>query len=83
MTNKTFTVSASTDSLRRDATFLIRKANEFPCHVTLGRDGIQVNAKSLLGVLSMDLSQGDELNLCADGEQEEACIAALQALLCV
>ena len=65
----------------RPATFFIQKANEFKSSIWVERDDRKVNAKSLLGVLSLGVVKGGEINLIADGEDEEAAIAALLHLI--
>ena len=65
----------------RPATFFIQKANEFKSSIWLERDERKVNAKSLLGVLSLGIVKGGEVTLIADGEDEEEAIEALLHLI--
>ena len=65
----------------RPATFFIQKANEFKASIWIERDERKVNAKSLLGVLSLGVVKGGEINLIADGEDEAEAIAALMHLI--
>jgi len=65
----------------RPATFFIQKANEFKSSIWVERDERKVNAKSLLGVLSLGVVKGGAINLIADGEDEEEAIAALLHLI--
>ena len=65
----------------RPATFFIQKANEFKSSIWIERDERKVNAKSLLGVLSLGVVKGGEINIIADGEDEEEAIAELAALV--
>jgi len=65
----------------RPATFFIQKANEFKASIWIERDERKVNAKSLLGVLSLGVVKGGEINLIADGEDEAEAIAALVQLI--
>ena len=65
----------------RPATFFIQKANEFKSSVWVEKDERRVNAKSLLGVLSLGIVKGTSINLIADGPDEEAAVAALIALI--
>ena len=62
----------------RPATFFIQKANEFKSSIWVEKDDRRVNAKSLLGVLSL---KGTTINLIADGPDEEAAIKALVELI--
>lgn len=63
------------------ATFFIQKANEFKSSIWVEKDDRRVNAKSLLGVLSLGIVKGTAINLIADGADEEAAISALVELI--
>ena len=65
----------------RPATFFIQKANEFKCSIWVEREERKVNAKSLLGVLSLGIVKGTEINLIADGSDEEEAVEALVNLI--
>lgn len=65
----------------RPATFFIQKANEFKSSIWVEKDERRVNAKSLLGVLSLGIVKGTSINLIADGPDEEAAVAALVELI--
>lgn len=62
-------------------TRFIQKANSFSSRITVSFGKNNVNAKSLLGLLSMDLQQGSEITVTADGEDAAEAIAALAAVL--
>ncbi len=65
----------------RPATFFIQKANEFKSSIWVEKDERKVNAKSLLGVLSLGITKGTTINITADGIDEEEAVAALVALI--
>ena len=65
----------------RPATFFIQKANEFKCSIWVEREERKVNAKSLLGVLSLGIVKGTAINLIADGSDEKEAVEALIALI--
>jgi len=65
----------------RPATFFIQKANEFKSSIWIEREERKVNAKSLLGVLSLGIVKGTEINLIADGSDEEEAVEALIKLI--
>ena len=54
----------------RPATFFIQKANEFKSSIWVEKDERKVNAKSLLGVLSLGIVKGTKINIVADGVDE-------------
>ena len=65
----------------RPATFFIQKANEFKSGIWLEKDERRVNAKSLLGVLSLGITKGTTITLLADGSDEKEAVAALSELV--
>ena len=65
----------------RPATFFIQKANEFRSSIWIEADDRKINAKSLLGVLSMGITTGTEITLIAEGSDEEAAVKSLSAML--
>lgn len=65
----------------RPATFFIQKANEFKSSIWVEKDERKVNAKSLLGVLSLGIVKGTKINLIADGQDEEEAVVTLVNLI--
>ena len=65
----------------RPATFFIQKANEYRCSIWVEKDDRKVNAKSLLGVLSLGIVCGTTINLIADGADEQQAVDTLAALI--
>ena len=65
----------------RPATFFIQKANEFKSSIWVEKEERRVNAKSLLGVLSLGIVKGTVVTLIADGADEDEAIATLSALI--
>jgi len=65
----------------RAAARFVHAANRFRSRVTLSRDGRTMDGKSILGILLLAASQGTALELGADGEDEDAALSALAALV--
>ena len=65
----------------RPATFFIQKANEYKSSIWVEKEERRVNAKSLLGVLSLGIVKGTEITLIANGPDEEEAVEALATLL--
>ncbi|MGI6497331.1 MAG: HPr family phosphocarrier protein [Oscillospiraceae bacterium] len=65
----------------RPATFFIQKANEFKSSIWIEKDERRVNAKSLLGVLSLGIVKGTTISLLANGSDEEDAVNALAELI--
>ena len=64
----------------RPATFFIQKANEFKSSIWVEKDERRVNAKSLLGVLSLGIVGGTTIRIIADGADEEQAVSGLVKL---
>ncbi len=65
----------------RPATFFIQKANSYKSSIWVGKDDRRVNAKSLLGVLSMGIVKGTVVTLIADGDDEKEALDGLEELV--
>ena len=65
----------------KQATYFVQKANEFECNIWLICGNRKMNAKSLLGIMSLGIVSGSTVNLVASGSDAEAAIKALEALL--
>ena len=65
----------------RPATFFIQKANEFKSSIWVEKDDRRVNAKSLLGVLSLGIVKGAEISIIVDGSDEEEAVKTLVELI--
>lgn len=65
----------------RPATFFIKKANEFESTIWVEKDNRKVNAKSLLGVLSLGIIGGNPIKIIADGVDERQALDALVELV--
>lgn len=65
----------------RPATFFIQRANEFKSSLWIEKDARKVNAKSLLGVLSLGITKGTKISVLADGVDEEDAANSLVELV--
>ena len=65
----------------RPATFFIQKANEFKSTIWVEKEERRVNAKSLLGILSLGILGGTPIKIIADGVDEEIAVDALVKLV--
>jgi phosphocarrier protein len=65
----------------RPATFFIQKANEFKSSIWIEKEDRRVNAKSLLGILSLGIVGGTTIKIIADGVDEEAAVKGLVDLV--
>ncbi len=81
MITKEVVISNQVGLHARPATFFIQKANEYKASIWVEKDDRRVNAKSLLGVLSLGIVKGTAITIIADGSDEEEAVAALSALI--
>ncbi len=65
----------------RPATFFIQKANEFKSSIWVEKEERRVNAKSLLGVLSLGIVGNTKIKIIADGSDEEEAVDSLVKLI--
>lgn len=81
MLQQTITVQVPCDHMNSAITQFIQRANSFSSRITVSFGKNNVNAKSLLGLLSMELQQGSELTISADGKDAAEALAALAGIL--
>ena len=81
MTQRDVTITNNIGLHARPATFFIQKANTFKSSIWIEKDDRRVNAKSLLGVLSMGIAKGMTITLIADGQDESIALDALIDLI--
>lgn len=65
----------------KQATYFVQKANEFTCSIWLESGNRKMNAKSLLGIMSLGIVTGATVTLSADGADAQSAIEALEPLL--
>lgn len=65
----------------RPAGQFVKEASAFPCKITIAKDGKEVDAKRILGIMGLGVKCGQEIVLTAEGEQEKEAITRLQEFL--
>ncbi len=65
----------------KQATYFIQKANDFRSSIWIEAEDRKINAKSLLGVLSMAIVTGTEVTISAEGSDEEEAVRTLIDML--
>ncbi len=81
MISRGVTIQNSVGLHARPATFFVQKANCFKSSIWVEKEDCRVNAKSLLGVLSLGISKGTSITLIADGVDEKEAIEGLSMLI--
>ena len=81
MVSKQSIVRCESGLHNKQAAYFIQKANEFKSSIWIEAGSRKINAKSLLGVLSMGVIQGTNITLIADGADENAAVDELTQML--
>ncbi len=81
MLSKTVKVTNPVGLHARPATYFTEQANEYKSSVSVEKDDRRVNAKSLLGILSLGITKDTEIQLIANGPDEIEAIDGLVALI--
>ena len=81
MISREVTITNTIGLHARPATFFIQKANSFKSSLWVEKEDRKVNAKSLLGVLSLGIAQGMTITLLAEGSDEDEALAGLAELV--
>lgn len=81
MISRKVTISNNVGLHARPATFFIQKANSFKASIWVEKEDCRVNAKSLLGVLSLGITKGTSITIIADGADEAEAVEGLVGLV--
>ena len=81
MFSKEVVVRCESGLHNRQATYFVQKANEFECSIWVESDNRKMNAKSLLGIMSLGIVTGASVVLSASGADAASAVNALEALL--
>ena len=81
MYSKEILVRCESGLHNKQATYFVQKANEFNAMIWLESGSRKMNAKSLLGIMSLGIVTGTQVTLTAEGSDAEAAVIALEALL--
>ncbi|MBQ2679526.1 MAG: HPr family phosphocarrier protein [Firmicutes bacterium] len=79
MIEKDIKVSVNFDT--RQAAFFVQTANRFESKLELILEGKRINAKSIMGTISLGITEGCDLKILAEGKDEEKAVADLSAVL--
>lgn len=81
MIQKSIRIKLETGLEARPVAMLVQVASQFDSTVYLGADNKRVNAKSIMGMMSMGLESGAEVLVTADGADEESAVAEIEKFL--
>ncbi|ASS90284.1 MAG: HPr family phosphocarrier protein [Bacillaceae bacterium] len=77
MVEKKVEVRLKTGLQARPAALFVQEANRFSSDIFIEKDGKKVNAKSIMGLMSLAINSGSEITLIAEGNDEEEALEAL------
>ena len=81
MQTETFTIRNKLGLHARAAALLVKAANHFGANVAVEKDGIEVNGKSIMGILMLAASKGTKITLRIEGKDEAEAIRVLGQLI--
>ncbi|WP_010290201.1 HPr family phosphocarrier protein [Kurthia massiliensis] len=81
MIQQQLTVQLDAGLQARQAASFVQEANRFASDIFIEKDTKHINAKSIMGVMSLAISSGEEITLTVDGEDEAEAIEKLTAFL--
>lgn len=81
MVEKQVEVQLKSGLQARQAALFVQEANRYSADVYLEKDEKKVNAKSIMGIMSLAISKGTTVTISADGSDEEAAVEALSSLI--
>lgn len=81
MAEQAITVNNKTGLHARPAALFVQKAQQFNSDITVSKDGKSVSAKSILGLMSLNVNQGTVITVKAEGEDAAQAVASLAELV--
>ncbi|MCS1352198.1 HPr family phosphocarrier protein [Mechercharimyces sp. CAU 1602] len=81
MTEKEVVIRLDTGLHARPAARFVQEANKFAAEIFVSKDGKKVNAKSIMGIMSLAVAKGAAMTIIADGTDEEEAVRRLENLI--
>ncbi len=81
MIQRSMTIQLTSGLEARPVAVLVQKASQYDSKVYIQAEGKKVNAKSIMGMMSLGLNMGEEVTVIADGEDETAAVESIEAYL--
>ena len=81
MIQKSIRIKLDTGLEARPVAMMVQVASQFESSVYINAENKKVNAKSIMGIMSLGLASGEELMVTADGRDEEAAVAEIEKFL--
>jgi phosphocarrier protein len=80
MTEKTITIQNRAGVHARPAALLVQTTKDFQCNIFFEKGNDRINAKSIMGIITLGAAYGTEIKITAEGEDEQAAVDALVRL---
>ena len=80
MTEKIVTIQNRAGIHARPAALLVQATKDFKCNIYFDKGNDRINAKSIMGVITLGAAYGTEIKITAEGDDEEAAVDALARL---
>ena len=77
----TYTINDSLGLHARPANMIVKQASDFNCKITITKEEKEVDAKKILGIMSLGAKRDHDITIKAEGEDEEEAIAALSSFI--
>ena len=81
MISKNITINIPTDMEARPVALLVQVASQFESNIYVEVEDKKVNAKSIMGMMTLGLDSGEEITLSTNGEDEEAAMNSIEQYL--
>ncbi|ASN04761.1 HPr family phosphocarrier protein [Virgibacillus necropolis] len=81
MIERVVKIKLETGLQSRPAAHFVQEANRYTAHLFLEKDGKRINAKSIMGLMSLAVGSGETVTLIADGTDEEIALNELETLV--
>jgi phosphocarrier protein HPr len=78
---KTVVIRSSNGLHARPAALFVKAAEKFNCEVTVSAGKLQVNGKSIVGLMTLGVARGGTLTIAADGDDAGQAVEALETVL--
>ncbi|MDR1898643.1 MAG: HPr family phosphocarrier protein [Treponema sp.] len=77
MTEQTITISNRAGIHARPAALLVQTTKDFKCSIYFEKDNDRINAKSIMGIITLGATYGTEIRIIAEGEDERAAVETI------
>ncbi len=81
LVERSIKVELTTGLQARPAAEFVQEANRYTSHIFLEKNGKKVNAKSIMGLMSLAITTGEQITLIAEGADEEAALSQLTSFV--